>query len=109
MIYGSIKKIKGDGELSEKLNEWRERWNNGDVKFVPELLDMFEKYDREMTVDATHEGENQSMVRTIIDTTEVAVDENDNALCMLVNKQHFFWLIKQAKMLDELQKKEMKQ
>ena len=62
-----------------------------------------------MQVNVTHESKNKAMIRTIIDTTEVAVDENDNALCMLVNKQHFFWLIKQAKMLDELQKKEMKQ
>lgn len=26
--------------MKDVLNEWRERWNNGDTKFVSELLDM---------------------------------------------------------------------
>ena len=36
--------------MSEKLNEFRERWNMGDFKFVPELLDIIEKYELTKTV-----------------------------------------------------------
>ena len=27
-----------------QLEEWKDRWNNGDVKFVPDLIDELEKY-----------------------------------------------------------------
>ena len=32
--------------MDEQLKEWRERWNNGDVKFVPELFDRLETSDK---------------------------------------------------------------
>lgn len=28
--------------MSQNLKKWREEWNNGDVKFVPELFEMAE-------------------------------------------------------------------
>jgi len=32
--------------VDEQIKEWRERWNNGDVKFVPELLERLEAEDK---------------------------------------------------------------
>jgi acetone carboxylase gamma subunit len=29
--------------VSHKLKEWKERWNNGEVKFVPEMFEEFER------------------------------------------------------------------
>ena len=34
----------GEQKVDDKLKEWRERWNNGDSKFVTELLELAEKY-----------------------------------------------------------------
>lgn len=31
------------GRVNNKLNEWRDQWNNGDIKFVSELLDMVDE------------------------------------------------------------------
>lgn len=28
------------------INEWKERWNNGDNKFVPELFELVERYEK---------------------------------------------------------------
>jgi uncharacterized membrane protein YgaE (UPF0421/DUF939 family) len=32
--------------LEDKLKEWKERWNNGDTKFVPELFELVEELER---------------------------------------------------------------
>ena len=31
-----------------KLEEWKERWNNGDMKFVPELFELVEQQQKEI-------------------------------------------------------------
>jgi len=30
--------------MENQLKEWRERWEQGDTKFVPELFELTEKY-----------------------------------------------------------------
>lgn len=32
----------------DKIKEWKERWNNGDVKFVPELFELVEELKEEI-------------------------------------------------------------
>lgn len=33
--------------MEDKLKEWKEQWNNGDVKFVPELFELVEQLQEE--------------------------------------------------------------
>lgn len=32
----------------DKLQEWKDQWNNGDVKFVPELFELVEELQKEL-------------------------------------------------------------
>lgn len=33
--------------MKEKAKEWREQWNDGYIKFVPELFEMVEELEKE--------------------------------------------------------------
>lgn len=40
--------------MDEKLKEWKDQWNNGDVKLVPELFELVEELLEE--VEAWRDG-----------------------------------------------------
>jgi hypothetical protein len=56
----------------DKIQEWKDQWNNGDVKFVPELFELIE--DLKKSVDFAYGRLN--MVQDVLDEGRQMLNKN---------------------------------
>ncbi len=51
--------------MSEQLREWRDRWDQGDTKFVPELFERVERYEKALKEIKTYSNSPYNGASTI--------------------------------------------